>query len=56
MTIRTRIRDFGNWLWAKWFVLWTGKENIRAVRRALECDAHRWGGRIYWYRKPFERK
>jgi hypothetical protein len=56
MTIRTRIRDFGEWLNAFWWRLWTGHDNLRAARRAIECDAHRFGGRVHWYRKPFERK
>jgi hypothetical protein len=44
-----RIRDFGKRVWAWWFILWTGFEDERAVRRHLECEAFRWGGKITWY-------
>ncbi len=31
-----------------WWLLWTGHPDLHSVRRAIEEDARRFGGRVTW--------
>jgi hypothetical protein len=31
-----------------WWLLWTGHPDLQSVRRSIEEDARRFGGRVTW--------